>query len=442
MDIADKKKQPIQRLPTQVVTAPQTPTGYAAGASLRRGAGQFADANIRAAQTVRDKVVQGADVAIGQPSRAAAQFIAGLSGMDPIKPGAAPATQAAPNPALSQAASVPQMSSAPQRLPTQVVTAQPIQRLPTQVVRLSDSKPSPPALGVVPTRVAGVSEITGNPDGSRTFTDQPDGTMAALATRGSLRSPGAVPTTERDAYLASVPDLGSGSGLARPAIQQTAGGVGPLQAARFAASDRLAAANEDPRSVAGSAARAARLKRDYAGPATAGQRVAREQAYQQQLEGIVDPSKNLAAAAADQQRVATQEAGATQRTAISADAGVTQAQLSRPRPQSQSMTLADGTMVQVGEDGVARPVTDAKGAPVRAGQQSNESTKRVQALQDTLAERTKEFLAQSGIPGQPPTMEQVMAARRQAAVAGGHPVADNPETGEALVQLNGEWVPL
>lgn len=279
-------------------------------------------------------------------------------------PGNVAPALAAPKPPptiANPAASVPPV----QQLPTQTVTpdASPAA---TPAGALARAPQSAPGLGIQNTRIPGISEVTGNPDGSRTFTDRPDGTLAALAANGTMRNPSAFPQSERDAYLATVPTLGSGAGITRPNVSNGGGGgISPGLAARFAQSDAIAVANEDPRSAAGSAARNARLRRDYAGPQTRTQREGSARAYEQTIAGLVNPGAGLQQGANEMVRTQAQEVGANQRAMIGADASLQQARITRPRDAFQQVTLEDGTLAQVGENGLSRPVVGADGKPVR-----------------------------------------------------------------------------
>lgn len=215
-------------------------------------------------------------------------------------------------------------------------------------------------------------------------------------------------------------------------------------AADFAASERNAIASGDWRSAAGTAA--SNLRQDAAYARTPRLRRMAEQ----QL-------ANLAAGA--QQSGALAQQGEQQQAAIDAQGrnaldvadrqgqyslAEAQTQLQRPRA-GNPVTLADGTLaLQDTYNGSVTPSTGPDGKPARAMVTRDDSaTRRTQAIQDQLA-RTAAEIAKNWTPpagaqadAQPPYGQ----FREQAARLAGLPVVKN-KTGEQLVNINGQWMPL
>lgn len=137
------------------------------------------------------------------------------------------------------------------------------------------------------------------------------------------------------------------------------------------------------------------------------------------------------------------ETGATNRTALgevganyrsdAAQAGETFRMLNRPEYQAD----ASGA-VNVIQNGVARPVQDAGGKPLRTVTATQEkAAARRQDVLDNIAKQAVEFLP----VGQQPSAEAIAAARLQAAQVQGLQTATGPN-GEKGVVINGELVPL
>lgn len=472
---------PAQRLPTQVVTAPppaapdplairgaRPPAGLAPGAiGYQANVGPPAPVPAPApvnppgpARVMFNPIATELQAAGAlRPAASPTEVVPwSRDNPQPMKDGAGrllPPAPAAAIPVSPPRPGAPPTAASPMAMPAQAQPATPapttpprpaVQTLPTQTVIAPPATPASgrPGIGITPTGIPGISEVTGNPDGSRTFTDNPDGTAAALGTRGTLRNPNAVPTAERDAYLNTVPTLGSGPTVSRPSVgPQGGGGISPVLAARFAQSQALAVANEDTRSASGNAARNARIRLENGGAQTKTQREAAAAAYQAQINGLLGPSNAAAGAAAEQRKAETIDAGATQRAGIEADASRANAIVSRPRGSSQSLTLEDGSLAQLGEDGTLSPVIGADGKPARTLQKKEDpNTARTAAVMDDLASKAAESLKNSVPYGTKATPEAIQAARLEAAQIKGLQTAANPDTGEMLININGEWVPL
>lgn len=152
----------------------------------------------------------------------------------------------------------------------------------------------------------------------------------------------------------------------------------PSEALRMQESDLASIATGDFRSVAGRAAQAARSSVQNYSPSRIGttrkQREAMTNANAEQAAATINaltaaaierPKLAQAATSEDNRLRAEQarESGDTQRALIGADAQVASARIQRPR-NPQSVTLADGTLAQIGDDATATIVTGPDGKPI------------------------------------------------------------------------------
>jgi hypothetical protein len=176
-------------------------------------------------------------------------------------------------------------------------------------------------------------------------------------------------------------------------------------AQKGADSDIASILNKDPRSQLGIAARNAQI--DLGGIKSPRSRsgVSQQSPYQEALGSLIQRAAQPVANAQQLAVADTTEAGQIQRA--QAEAGI-------KRPEPRPITLADGTTAQIGADGVARPVLDAAGKPVKELQTKSEADQKRDDEQNAAVSKTAgDLFTQSSLTGKPLTIEQAREQARQ-----------------------------
>lgn len=218
--------------------------------------------------------------------------------------------------------------------------------------------------------------------------------------------------------------------------------------ADFAASDRNAIASGDWRSAAGTAASNLRMDAQYAGSPqlrrAAADQLAGLTTGAQQSAALDQQGDQQSALAAQQNQGALDVENLRGRNAL-AQTGleIQKAQLTR---EGHPITMADGTIALV--DPITGQVTQSRqadGSPAKALVAKDDSaTKRTNELVDQLdkgvQEQMKAYLPTKDAPT--PTPEMISQWRQQQALAMNLPMATNKQTGERIVNVNGQWIPL
>ncbi|MGO4700298.1 hypothetical protein [Dyella sp. 2RAB6] len=256
--------------------------------------------------------------------------------------------------------------------------------------------------------------------------------------------------------LGRTPAAGEGYGLVRAAPPIT--GSRPT-AQQFADADRNAIALRDPRSAAGIAARGLAMETQYG-------RTPRARAEAAQSLAALDGGTQQGGLQSQQAEAALAQAGVqgdnalrqTQlqgQNALAAEdlrgryglqntgLEIQRAQLTRA---GHPVTLEDGTM------GVMDPITatvtrsrQADGTPAKAlvskmDAEDKRSNQLVDQLNRNVQEQMKNFFPSDKKPALTPTDIQQM--RKQAAMSMNLPTYTNKTTGEQIVNINGQWMPL
>jgi hypothetical protein len=278
--------------------------------------------------------------------------------------------------------------------------------------------------------------------GQRSFGNNDIAAINARAAGGS-RSDGGIGGGIGSEAAGGTPELGAFSGgvgiAARPIVvdPDASARAGNIEAQRTAASDAASIASRDTRSVSGTAARAAAIDAN----SSFGTPASRKIAYEAALGNLGGAAAAGIKPQADLGIAGVQEAGATTRAGINAQASIA-GDLLRNRPTPAQVPLADGTLGLLGHDGVVRPATGADGKPVKPIQTKDDSAaKRSAEIQDLLAKTTRTYLTNIVQPGQAATPEQLAQARLLAVQTHGLPTATGPN-GQKIVNINGEWKPL
>jgi hypothetical protein len=296
----------------------------------------------------------------------------------------------------------------------------------------------------VPTFSDGSSGIPGVAGSiPRTMTDETiKGLGARLQTAPAPKAPlasdvlGYTPTSEQAATLrqpTAVPVTGS-----RPS------------AAQFAASDRDAIASGDWRSSAGTVASNLQKDVEYAG--TPRLRRAAAGALGAQLAGSLRAGEQAAAGDNEAANSAAQRAGALDLENLRGQYGLQQGALETARAvltrQLPQTTLADGTIAQIGGNGVVTPTRLPDGTPARTAITRDDwGTRRENDLLDQLGKGVQSQMeehtkAQALLPEAertPVSPKQIADWRGLQARAIGLPLVTNQKSGEQMVFLNGSW---
>jgi hypothetical protein len=296
----------------------------------------------------------------------------------------------------------------------------------------------------VPTFSDGSSGIPGVAGSiPRTMTDETIRNLGAnLQTAPAPKAPlasdvlGYTPTSEQAAALR------------QPAAQPITGSR--PTAAQFAASDRDAIASGDWRSSAGTVANNLTMDAQYAG--TPRLRRAAATAAGAQLAGGLRAGEQAATADAEAANGAAQRNGALAVENLRGQYGLQQSALETARAvltrQLPQTTLQDGTIAQIGQNGVVTPTRLPDGTPARTAVTRDDSATRrendlldqvAKGVQTQMEEHTK---AQALLPENERTQaspKQIADWRGQQARAVGLPLVTNPKTGEQQVFLNGSW---
>jgi hypothetical protein len=357
-----------------------------------------------------------------------------------------PATAAAVIPAAVAAAGSP-------------ATAQPTVQRPAVAI------PGTPAAAIAPTRFAANATAAGGvrlADGSFAFSNIPgqagnlsQSSIDALANRNvvpaaSFTNPGAGVATSIATGGAVTPGVSPDNIVSRPdgitaAYERTL--ADQAQRASDAQSDALSVATRDPRSPLGIAARNADIEAQSRldDAKRSGNRFAIAAAEQ-----AMDPSRRDAQLSnlATLPLQASREAG----TQFQRDVGeqmrgqAAAAERSADRlammPRPAQITLADGSLGLLGQDGTVRPALGADGKAVKLAQNKPQADdKRQQAMTDAISTQAGKLLLSMVQPGQAPTPQQVSQARRLAAQQNGHAIAVGPD-GNFYANVNGTPVRL
>lgn len=225
------------------------------------------------------------------------------------------------------------------------------------------ANPAPGRLTVLPAG-AGAPAF----DGRGNFVASTPDPVGASRTDGGALAASSTPVVPAGPGAASAPPLAGSAAPAAPGISRP--GVDPVQAAAAAAaadairaernrqSDLASIASGDPRSAIGIAARNLRSQAQYSTDGL------RRDAAAGQLATLTGEAANGSGAQfsagmnAELAQGAQREQGANARSMID-------------RPQPATLTLDDGTLAQIGEGGVLRPLT-VNGKPARGMQTRNE----------------------------------------------------------------------
>lgn len=296
----------------------------------------------------------------------------------------------------------------------------------------------------VPTFSDGSSGIPGVAGSiPRTMTDETIKNLGArLQTAPAPKAPlasdvlGYTPSSEQAAALrqpTAVPITGS-----RPS------------AAQFAASDRDAIASGDWRSAAGTVANNLGMDAQYAG--TPRLRRAAAGALGAQLAGSLRAGEQAVAGDNEAANGAAQRGSALAVENLRGQYGLQQSALEAARSlltrQLPQTTLSDGTIAQIGPNGVATPTRLPDGSVARAAVTKDDSGTRrendvldqlTKGVQTQMEEHTK---AQALLPEADRTQvspKQIADWRGQQARAIGLPLVTNQKSGEQMVFLNGSW---
>lgn len=376
--------------------------------------------------------------------RPIARFGKGLLGIESGQSAAVPgvaAVQAAP--------AAPSRPATPPAAPAGQVAGSPPRRYSAKRPKAPAEVPTPPA--AAPTMAGpgapapSIEEQMQNP-GANTFVSQRQGVRTvgedgrisgAPLTNGSFN---VVPSTAIS--RPGIGNLGADFAGASQAPAQYQAQVDAAQARNQATRDRIAsggtitAAGEGqfrPGTGAG------------LNPAERTQLLAAQQAAGAQ--GRENIAQRDQAAAADAARLAEAqmgEAGADRRQgaqiAFQGQEGAANRAAALVRP-SQPITLADGTLAMLDPStNSLTPVTGAGGVPAKP--LDPKSAERGEKLTADLAKDAGDLLVNMVPVGQQATPQQISTARAQAAQLRGLPIARNEETGEQIVNINGQWVTL
>lgn len=228
--------------------------------------------------------------------------------------------------------------------------------------------------GSVPATM-GVSDLAQLARGER-LTTIPSGAAPAFGPNGSfvaesggtVLSRGAAPAGYSGGQARPQPNAAAGSDVAanlyrpqRPILPAQAG-PSPLELQRYAASDAAAIASGDPRSSLGIAARNLRSQMQYGTRAERAAAAKQLEALSGGVQRGYEQNADLAQRnAAEALRAATE----LERASIGADSAQQVARITRPRPQFDRVTLDDGRVAMVGEDGSSRFATAPDGQVLR-----------------------------------------------------------------------------
>ncbi len=255
--------------------------------------------------------------------------------------------------------------------------------------------------------------------------------------------------------LGYTPSTGEASArLTRPQIT----GSRP-SAQDFAAADRTAIALRDPRSAAGIAARNLSMDATYGGTgrarAAAAQSLAtmeggtQQSALQRQAtEGALSQVEAQGANALDQVAAQGQNALAAEDMRGRYGLQNTGLEIERARltRQGHPVTQADGSIGLMDPlTGQVTPARNGDGSVVRALMPKDDAaTKRTNELVDQftkgVSDQVGKYLPTKDAPTVTP--EIVRGFRKTQALAMGLPVVSNEKTGEQLMNVNGQWIPL
>jgi hypothetical protein len=278
----------------------------------------------------------------------------------------------------------------------------------------------------------------------RTMTDQQIGALAGGAAQApalARAAPAAIPAAAPGGVARPTP---GGSAVAgadaaptlfrpqRPALPQQPAGPSALELQRYAASDMASIASGDVRSPLGAAARNLRSQMQYGTPA---QRAAAAKQLEALSAGVAQGFGNVGdaqvQAGTDQSRLAAEQLRAQtdlQRTGMETQGRLQEATITRPRPQFDRVTLEDGTVALVGEDGASRYATGPDGKPLRTTlprQATLQQSDRLKAINDLAQSmggvngvtedtyRQAATLIDGGQAAARPSLDQFMAAARQ-----------------------------
>lgn len=272
------------------------------------------------------------------------------------------------------------------------------------------ANPAPGRLTVLPAG-AGAPAF----DGRGNFVASTPDPVGASRTDGGARAASSTPVVPAGPGAASAPPLAGSAAPAAPGISRP--GVDPVQAAAAAAaadairaernrqSDLASIASGDPRSAIGIAARNLRSQAQYS---TDGLRRDAAAGQLATLTGEAAKGSGAQFSAgmnAELAQGAQREQGANARAALDANTSLQRSMIDRPQPAT--LTLDDGTLAQIGEGGVLRPLT-VNGKPARAMQTRNEGALQAGDILKAYGDQLKS-IRDAGIGGKPEELNAAIA---------------------------------